>query len=79
MNLNFFSVIDDRHKVDAVAEIAAQQDNDIAEKIQRTLKGYGKFFEMSDGKKGFVLEGINLPEGNPSIGQRVHAWLTQQK
>lgn len=51
-----------KDRVDALAFIENDADEDAAKSLQKSLKGYGRFF-VSHGKKYFILEGLNLPEG----------------
>ena len=75
--LGFFGVRDSAYKVDAVAKIAPTQEK-AAMELQKRLKGYGHFFTVDDSQRLFVLEGVNLPGGDPSIAQRVQTALTQR-
>lgn len=72
--LPFVGYRDSQYKVDAVVTLKKDNDIEKVKQLQRGLKGYGQFFTLNNpeiGKTRFVLEGINLPEGDPPIGQRI--------
>jgi TPR repeat protein len=65
--LPFFGVRDEEFKVDAALEINSISDQTKAIQLQRVLKGHGRFFNVEQKKKVFVLEGINITDENPML------------
>ncbi|MGE3921065.1 MAG: hypothetical protein AB7F64_09095 [Gammaproteobacteria bacterium] len=72
--LRFFGIQDNTYQVDAVTYIENATEEKTASALQSKLKRYGRFFNVH-GKRAFILEGINLPEGQPSIGRRIQTCL----
>ena len=75
--LPFRCVRDDDYKVDAVVALQNESEFEKAQLLQKDLN-VGLFFQYHLGEgtyKGFVLEGINLSEGNPSRGEQIKFYL----
>ena len=73
--LHFRGALDKEYKLDAVTELHTTEQRSKAVDLRKKLKGYGQFFKTHSGKELFVLEGVNLPEGDPSISQRIQSML----
>ena len=77
--LVFFGVRDNEYKVDAIAEIKNKSDRISALEIQDVQQRYGRFFQNKQGKQMFVLEGINIFDHKPNIGEYIKQILSDHK
>ena len=78
--LSFEGFRNDDYEVDAVAILDTEAEFEKARALQKNLKGNGLFFQYQFERqitKGFVLKGINLPEGKSSKGEEIKSCLLQ--
>lgn len=73
--LLFFGIRDEDYKVDAIVEIKNKEQQIIALTLQDSTKTYGRFFHDQDGRKLFVLEGINIFDQQHNVGAYIQQTL----